>query len=78
MIMQLQTQTQDSLVCREPQTGNVDWESDESKNMGNRDFLFRKQVTLVVETLDVVGLQPSSSPSIVLFGCLFSDLFMYT
>lgn len=57
MVTQLQTWTQDSLQHRLSQTGKVDWNSEDSKNMENTYSLLKEQMTLVIETLGVVDLQ---------------------
>jgi len=38
--------------------GKVDWDSEHFKNMENTYCLLKEQVTLVIETLGVVDLQP--------------------
>lgn len=78
MVMQLQTWTQDSLQHRLPQTGKVDWDSEDSKNMQNTYSLLKEQMTLVIETLGVVDLQPHWSPCVMFCGRFFSYLFIYT
>lgn len=58
MVTQLQTWTQDSLQHRLPQAGKVDWDSEDSRNMEKTYSLLKEQITVVIETLGVVDLQP--------------------
>lgn len=58
MVTQLKTRTKDSLQHRLSQTGEVDWDNEDSKNMENTYSLLKEQITVAIETLGVVDLQP--------------------
>lgn len=58
MVTYLKTWTQDSLQHRLSQTGEVDWDGEDSRNMENTYSSLKEQITVAIETLGAVDLQP--------------------